>query len=348
MTLLCVAFVSFGTMNAVPISGGKKLYFTPNDNWISQTGSWYAICFQDPGESWVKLTPVAGKSEVYEATVPTTGSFNKFFFLRMKSTDTSTLNWTNFWNQANIYNYDGSSDYFTMKDGIWDGSDNSIGTWSSIPVLSWIGLSFIYIGDSPEAATWYNVSGSGNELDFDGANLGEITTLKLGAEVQTYQIVDGVTVFLNYMINGDGENIQTIEIPWKSNSGSNSMWQSTAGTDVIGALTPGDYTIDVWFSATDGENTVYDSKGFGNNYVVSFTIPIVSGIPEVKDNSVSISIETGAISASFEGSAAIELYTVSGVLLKKIVAEGSFEQTGLASGLYIVKINGKVSKVLVK
>ena len=215
--------------------------------------------------------------------------------------------------------------------------------------LKWIGDSFIYIGDSPEASTWYNVSGTGNELTFNGTDLGEITSLKIGGEAQTYEILDGVTVLLNYMINGDGENIQTIEIPWDSNTEHNSVWKSTAGTDIIAALglTQGDYTIDIWFSASDGAKTVYDSN-FGMNYTASFTVLKGSGIAVLKDNSVAIAAGKGSISASFEGAAAIELYTVNGTLLKKTVAVNAFEQTGLASGLYIIKINGKASKVLVK
>ncbi|MCL1942097.1 MAG: T9SS type A sorting domain-containing protein [Candidatus Azobacteroides sp.] len=66
----------------------------------------------------------------------------------------------------------------------------------------------------------------------------------------------------------------------------------------------------------------------------------ISGYPVTSGNSI--------IQAQFEGAAAVELYTVSGVLLKKTVAVGSFERTGLAPGLYIVKINGEASKVAVK
>ena len=55
-----------------------------------------------------------------------------------------------------------------------------------------------------------------------------------------------------------------------------------------------------------------------------------------------------SIQAEFKGSAIIELSNVNGVLVNKTVGIDSFEQSGLASGLYIIKINGQTSKVLVK
>ncbi|MCL1943429.1 MAG: T9SS type A sorting domain-containing protein [Candidatus Azobacteroides sp.] len=57
---------------------------------------------------------------------------------------------------------------------------------------------------------------------------------------------------------------------------------------------------------------------------------------------------SAVIFATFEGAATVELFSVSGSLLTKTTATGSFWQTGLAPGLYIVKINGQASKVAVK
>ncbi|MCL1942396.1 MAG: T9SS type A sorting domain-containing protein [Candidatus Azobacteroides sp.] len=71
-------------------------------------------------------------------------------------------------------------------------------------------------------------------------------------------------------------------------------------------------------------------------------------IPSVQNNNLNISSGQSLIRAQFEGAAAVELYTVSGMLLAKTVAVGSFEQTGVAPGLYIVKVNGKANKVAVK
>ncbi|MCL1943752.1 MAG: T9SS type A sorting domain-containing protein [Candidatus Azobacteroides sp.] len=80
------------------------------------------------------------------------------------------------------------------------------------------------------------------------------------------------------------------------------------------------------------EETIFNPTGLAQTTIGDYTVTSGSGM----------------IRAQFEGTAAVELYTVSGVLLKKTAAVGSFEQTGLAPGLYIVKINGEASKVAVK
>jgi hypothetical protein len=63
---------------------------------------------------------------------------------------------------------------------------------------------------------------------------------------------------------------------------------------------------------------------------------------------VSVYTENNAIRAMFGGCAQVEVYDISGALLTKTTAVGSFEQTGLVLGLYIVKINDKATKVAVK
>jgi len=73
-----------------------------------------------------------------------------------------------------------------------------------------------------------------------------------------------------------------------------------------------------------------------------------TGLAKTTISGYTVTSGSTIIQAQFEGAAAVELYTISGVLLKKTVAVGSFEQTGLAPGLYIVKINGEASKVAVK
>ena len=73
-----------------------------------------------------------------------------------------------------------------------------------------------------------------------------------------------------------------------------------------------------------------------------------AGINQPNDGGVSVLAGRGSISAFFDGTAAIQLYSVTGTLLKDAAAVGSFEQAGLVPGLYIIKINGKAAKALVK
>ncbi|MCD7973849.1 MAG: T9SS type A sorting domain-containing protein [Candidatus Azobacteroides sp.] len=53
------------------------------------------------------------------------------------------------------------------------------------------------------------------------------------------------------------------------------------------------------------------------------------------------------IEVSFAGSANVEIYTVSGILVVSEVADSYFS-CPLQAGVYLVRINGQISKVLVK
>ncbi|MCL2650096.1 MAG: hypothetical protein FWD60_03590 [Candidatus Azobacteroides sp.] len=94
-------------------------------------------------------------------------------------------------------------------------------------------------------------------------------------------------------------------------------------------------------ATTDGIVT----QAFQFDVITAFATPTKN--KDVFD-SVIVRGMTSTIHAEFSGVALIELYATNGVLLNKTIAVDSFAQTGLASGLYIVKINGKASKVLVK
>ena len=58
--------------------------------------------------------------------------------------------------------------------------------------------------------------------------------------------------------------------------------------------------------------------------------------------------EKAGLTVQFTGIAKIGLYNISGVLLKETIASGTFTQSDLAAGIYIVKVNNKAYKALVK
>ncbi|MCL1942395.1 MAG: T9SS type A sorting domain-containing protein [Candidatus Azobacteroides sp.] len=106
--------------------------------------------------------------------------------------------------------------------------------------------------------------------------------------------------------------------------------------------TEGSYIIKV--GVTEG----CDSSDYLAYDTESLTFGPNTGVAKTTTSGYTVTSGSGVIQAQVEGTAVIELYTVSGVLLKKTAAVGSFEQTGLAPGLYIVKINGEANKVAVK
>jgi hypothetical protein len=73
-----------------------------------------------------------------------------------------------------------------------------------------------------------------------------------------------------------------------------------------------------------------------------------TGIEKIStENNLRISAENGIIQAKFDGTATIKLYSIAGQLINRTIANGSFTQA-VNNGIYILSIDGKAHKVLVK
>ncbi len=147
---------------------------------------------------------------------------------------------------------------------------------------TWIGKSFIVAN-----GTWYNASGTGQTAGaFHNKNLGSITSLTLGGEIQTYGQNDGAKnpARMHYQIQG--QTATYITLYWFKYTDNNNFFHSNSNgstssnntfaskTIDISSLTPGNYTLSVWFEQPDGGQ--WDSNN-SNNYVASFTIdPVVT------------------------------------------------------------------------
>ena len=147
---------------------------------------------------------------------------------------------------------------------------------------TWIGNSYIVAN-----GTWYNASGTGQTAGaFHDKNLGSITSLTLGGEIQTYGQTSGTNnpAKMHYQISG--KNAAYITLYWFKYQNNNNFFHSNSNgstssnnafaskTIDISSLTPGDYTLSVWFEQPDGSQ--WDSNN-SNNYVASFTIdPVVT------------------------------------------------------------------------
>ena len=147
---------------------------------------------------------------------------------------------------------------------------------------SWIGKSFIVAN-----GTWYNASGTGQAAGaFHNKNLGSITSLTLGGEIQTYGQTDGAKnpAKMHYQISD--KNAAYITLYWFKYQDNNNFFHSNSNgstssnntfaskTIDISSLTPGNYTLSVWFEQPDGGQ--WDSNN-NQNYKATFTIdPIVT------------------------------------------------------------------------
>ncbi|MGD9418258.1 MAG: hypothetical protein Q7R22_004895 [Verrucomicrobiota bacterium JB025] len=166
-------------------------------------------------------------------------------------------------------------------------STASLALMLSLPVgASTIFNGYAYVSPASAGvdATWYDLSGTAQSQDFEGADLGDFaTTLWLGGQTGFWSEGNGVEfIQLNYSISGAAAASGTISYAFQSYSDPNDQW----GTDVNGlnitdnskdliathSLPEGDYSIAVWVEGKAfNQSSIYDSNG-GSNFNATFTV----------------------------------------------------------------------------
>lgn len=217
-----------------------------------------------------------------------------------------------------------------------------------VPSLQTLSNSYIFVGQDPNTATWYNGSATYQSEKFNGKNLGSITsTLYIGGEITTTPVMDGVTVKMYYQI--DDLDVKEITIPRDSNDGTTSTkWKCTEGTNVFSGYTlskGNTYSLKVWFYATDGSVELWDSN-LSQNYVATFTYDIGTKLVSPQED-ILIQCDQQQIKVNFEGNAQIKLYSVTGQLLTSKNCENEFTQQ-VKPGVYLLQLNGKSHKIVVR
>ena len=106
------------------LSGGDTVYLDPGV-WDTDN-AWYAVYTYGSAENWVKMDKVAGEN-IYSATL--NSSNNTMIFCRMNKNDTTTMSWSNKWNQSNDLTYASATGNLYSITG-W-GSEKSPGEWST-------------------------------------------------------------------------------------------------------------------------------------------------------------------------------------------------------------------------
>lgn len=113
----------------ITVSRPTKLYLNPNNDWTS-SNAWFAVCFRPnsgntSGEIWRKMT-YDSTSGYYVVEIPSGVENYKVIFARMKSSDTSTLAWSNKWNDTGELNMPTDNNALCNITG-WNNSSN----WSA-------------------------------------------------------------------------------------------------------------------------------------------------------------------------------------------------------------------------
>ena len=127
------------------------------------------------------------------------------------------------------------------------------------------------------------------------------------------------------LANASGTNTYTLEVAMSKNqfyTGGN--WNS---------MVPG------------GQATAYSDLTAG--YKATFIKSVATGLDQQTKTDVRIIANSGSIDAKFNGVAQVELYTVTGQLIRSASVENQFSQA-VKNGAYLLRVNGETHKVLVR
>ena len=217
------------------------------------------------------------------------------------------------------------------------------------------------VGTTPAPTGWYWIGADPSYATvLDGTDLGVVTTLSLkGCDMKywsDHQDRTGGSFFYKIMsTDNTTELVAPVETVWdQTKLAEINDYQGTKTVDInlldqTKLQLNTTYKLHVWaksWGTSQGDSWLSNSN---NNYVLTFTTPVswIGTNTDKMESSVKLSAVNGKISAQFEGEANIQLYSVSGQLLTSKIVSSQFVQD-VAKGVYILSINGKAHKVLVR
>ena len=106
------------------------------------------------------------------------------------------------------------------------------------------------------------------------------------------------------------------------------------------------YTGGSWNSMIPGGQSVgYSASTAG--YIATFSKSIATDINHQLQSNFKISTQSGQINVQFDGIAQVELYTITGQLIRSALSNNQFTQS-VKKGIYLIRINGQTHKVLIQ
>ncbi len=191
MTILMSLVVT--TIPASAANVDTSIYLKPNSNW-TQASAWFSIYTWggSAGEKWIKMTDWDGDG-IYEGTLP--AGYTNLIFCRMNNAS-STLGWSNVWNQTNDLTFDGTKNLYTVSSGAWS---NGAGTWSAFSAPT-----FTVAGNSADVfGTEWDPTNSANNMAFSNGTY-SITYKSVDAGAYTFKCTKNNT--WDFAIGGTGSN----------------------------------------------------------------------------------------------------------------------------------------------
>lgn len=212
----------------------------------------------------------------------------------------------------------------------------------------------------------------GSNTAFNSYDFGTPTSLVLNGgagnawtdDTPGYDATSFILYYRVYKSDATPGSWQSINLDFLSySSGNNRIYdKSNANIDVLDlAAVSGTntYTLEIamskkqmwtggdWTSMVPGgQGTAYSAENAG--FKASFVkTNVYTGTPGALKNDVSIVVNMSTIQTKFSGQAHIELYSITGQQLKSVVANNEFSEK-VNPGVYVLRVNGKAHKVLVK
>lgn len=217
--------------------------------------------------------------------------------------------------------------------------------------------------------SYYDLNASTANPDFNGTNLGSFYTASsliiVGGQNKTYKCdggdITGGSLFYRVFRAGTNPNsagaFMEIPMTWVSDdSGAgtgcqNQTWEGTTGTtNIISGLSPGDYQIEAYTSASTNLGTVYSNNN-GDNFIASFSITDVLSAADFAGPVKKYVVADGKLLSTTKGNLDITIYDFNGKILKTMMVKANGNAIDLKitqRGIYLAKISDGNSFEVVK
>lgn len=201
--------------------------------------------------------------------------------------------------------------------------------------------SYYWIGSNPSFGT-----------ELNGANLGTVSSLTIGCDMKywsdTQDRTGGAFYFKIMSADNSTQVVAPVEVVWTQNAlgGNDYQGLSATTTNVLAGLANSTtYKLHVWAKSWGtNQGDIWLSNG-GANYVATFTTDLGTNTNTAK-SSLKIYTSKNEINAVFPGNAYIELFSITGQLIKSANVSNNFS-IAVKPGIYMLRINGTTHRVLV-
>ncbi|MEA4935541.1 MAG: T9SS type A sorting domain-containing protein [Paludibacter sp.] len=200
---------------------------------------------------------------------------------------------------------------------------------------------YYWIGSNPSFGT-----------ELNGANLGTVSSFTIGCDMKYWSDTQDRTggAFYYKIMSADNTTqvVAPVEVVWSQTAlgGNDYQGLSATTTNVLAGLANSTtYKLHVWAKSW-GSNQVdsWLSNG-GANYVATFTTDLGTNT-NIAKSALKIYTSGNEIKAEFSGYAHIELFSITGQMIKSVNVTNNFSSS-VQPGIYMLRINGTTHRVLV-